>query len=234
LEYLASFGDSYRVRVLRYDRSFNYSAINNFGVDEARGTIIGLINNDTEVISPDWLTEMVSHACRPEIGCVGAKLYYGNDTVQHAGVITGLGGVAGHSHKYYPKDAPGYFYRLQLVQNLSAVTGAALLVRKAVYEQVGGLNENHLAVAFNDVDFCLRVGQAGYRNLWTPYAEMYHHESASRGTEDTPEKQRRFQREVAYMKGRWGNLLSQDPAYNPNLTLDREDFSLSQLNYHHG
>ena len=234
LEYLASFGDSYRVRVLRYDRSFNYSAINNFGVDEARGTIIGLINNDIEVISPDWLTEMVSHACRPEIGCVGAKLYYGNDTVQHAGVITGLGGVAGHSHKYYPKDAPGYFYRLQLVQNLSAVTGAALLVRKAVYEQVGGLNENHLTVAFNDVDFCLRVGQAGYRNLWTPYAEMYHHESASRGTEDTPEKQRRFQREVAYMKGRWGNLLSHDPAYNPNLTLDREDFSLSQLNYHHG
>ena len=216
-----------RVRVLRYDHPFNFSAINNFGVRQARGEIIGLVNNDIEVISEDWLTEMVSHACRPEIGCVGAKLYYDNDTIQHAGVIIGLGGVAGHSHKYFPRKAPGYFYRLQLVQNLSAVTAACLLVRKEIFEAVGGLNENDLKVAFNDVDFCLKVQAAGYHNLWTPYAELYHHESISRGAEDTLEKQARFASEIAYMKRTWPEQLQSDPAYSVNLTKDREDFSLA-------
>jgi len=216
-----------RVRVLRYGHPFNFSAINNFGVRQARGEIIGLVNNDIEVISEDWLTEMVSHACRPEIGCVGAKLYYDNDTIQHAGVIVGLGGVAGHSHKYFPKEAPGYFYRLQLIQNLSAVTAACLLVRKEIFEAVGGLNENDLKVAFNDVDFCLKVQAAGYRNLWTPYAELYHHESISRGAEDTPAKQARFASEIAYMKRTWPEQLQSDPAYSVNLTKDREDFSLA-------
>lgn len=215
-----------RVRVLRYDHPFNFSAINNFGVRHAAGSIIGLINNDIEVISPDWLTEMVSHAIRPEIGCVGAKLYYPDGRVQHAGVIVSIGGVAGHSHKYYERDSSGYFSRLKLTQNVSAVTAACLLVRREVYELVGGLDERELTVAFNDVDFCLKVREAGYRNLWTPYAELYHHESISRGYEDTPEKQRRFQHEIATMKRRWGRHLEEDPYYNPNLTKDGEDFWL--------
>ncbi|EOK5555127.1 glycosyltransferase family 2 protein [Escherichia coli] len=215
-----------RVRVLRYDHPFNYSAINNFGVRHAKGAIIGLVNNDIEVINPDWLTEMVSHCMRPEIGCVGAKLYYSNDTIQHGGVILGIGGVAGHSHKQYPRHHPGYFNRLLLTQNLSAVTAACLLIRKNIYEEVAGLDEENLHVAFNDVDFCLKVREAGYRNLWTPYAELYHYESISRGAEDSPEKLARFAREVNFMKSKWGKHLELDPFYSPNLTKSREDFSI--------
>lgn len=215
-----------RVKVLKYDHPFNYSAINNFGVTHAKGDIIGLINNDVEVISPEWLTEMVSHVIRPEIGCVGAKLYYGDDTIQHAGVIIGLGGVAGHSHKHFPRNAPGYFYKLKIIHNLSAVTAACLLVRKSVFEEVGGLEVEGLKIAFNDVDLCLKVREAGYRNLWTPYAELYHHESKSRGFEDTPEKIARFNNEIEFIKSKWGNKLKNDPCYSPNLTLAREDFSI--------
>ncbi|HGX4217472.1 TPA: glycosyltransferase [Escherichia coli] len=215
-----------RVRVLRYDHPFNYSAINNFGVRHAKGAIIGLVNNDVEVINPDWLTEMVSHCMRPEIGCVGAKLYYSNDTLQHGGVILGIGGVAGHSHKHYPRHHPGYFSRLLLTQTLSAVTAACLLIRKDIYEEVAGLDEENLHVAFNDVDFCLKVREAGYRNLWTPYAELYHYESISRGAEDSPEKLARFAREVDFMKSKWGKHLELDPFYSPNLTKIREDFSI--------
>jgi glycosyltransferase involved in cell wall biosynthesis len=215
-----------RVRVLPYDRPFNYSAINNYGASQARGDLIALINNDIEVISPGWLSEMISHALRPEIGCVGAKLYYSNDTLQHAGVIVGLGGVAGHSHKYFLRGSIGYFRRLILIQNLSAVTAACLVIRKSVFHEVGGLDEKNLTVAFNDVDLCLKVREAGYRNLWTPYAELYHHESVSRGHEDTPEKVKRFQSEIHHMKEKWGDKLLWDPFYNENLTRDREDFSL--------
>ncbi len=215
-----------RVRVIRYDHPFNYSAINNFGVKYAKGSVIGLINNDVEVISPEWLTEMVSHACRHEIGCVGAKLYYADDTIQHAGVILGIGGVANHSHLKFQRSHPGYFSRLTSIQNYSAVTAACLLIRKEIYLMVGGLNETDLKIAFNDVDFCLKVREAGYRNLWTPYAELYHHESISRGYDDTPEKQARFRKEVEHMQAKWGDALKQDPYYNPNLTKDREDFSL--------
>ncbi|WP_116473691.1 glycosyltransferase [Zobellella maritima] len=216
-----------RVKVIRYDYPFNYSAINNFGVKHSKGEIIGLVNNDIEVISPEWLSEMVSHAIRPEIGCVGAKLYYSNDTLQHAGVILGVGGVAGHSHKYYEKSEVGYFSRLLLSQAVSAVTAACLLVRREVFEQVGGLDEVNLKVAFNDVDFCLKVREAGYRNVWATYAELYHHESISRGAEDTPEKIKRFNFETQFMKNKWGALLKNDPYYNPNLTIDHEDFSLA-------
>lgn len=215
------------VKVLPYHHPFNYSAINNFGARHANGEILGLINNDIEVINAGWLTEMVGQVLRPDIGCVGAKLYFSDDTIQHAGVIVGLGGVAGHSHKYFPRDASGYFHRLKIVQNLSAVTAACLLVRKSVYMEVDGLEEEALKVAFNDVDFCLKVRRAGYRNLWTPYAELYHHESKSRGKEDTPEKIARFASEVAYMQEKWGKDLRVDPFYSANLTLDREDFSLS-------
>lgn len=217
-----------RIRVLRYDQPFNYSAINNFGVQQAKGMLIGLVNNDIEVISVGWLTEMVSQVCRPEIGCVGAKLYFENDTIQHAGVICSLGGVAGHSHKYFPKAHPGYFHRLFLHQAMSAVTAACLLVRREVYEEVGGLDEVNLQIAFNDVDFCLKVRTAGYRNLWTPYAELYHYESVSRGAEDTPEKQARFQSEINFMQKKWGAALQSDPFYSPNLTKDREDFSITR------
>ncbi|MCA8486239.1 glycosyltransferase [Burkholderia multivorans] len=215
-----------RVSVRRYDFPFNYSSINNYGVKFATGSIIGLINNDVEVISENWLTEMVRHACRKDIGCVGAKLYYSDSTIQHAGVIMGMGGVANHAHKHFPKTSPGYFGRLFVTQNFSAVTAACLLVRKNVYEEVGGLNEDCLAVAFNDIDFCLKVKKAGYRNVWTPYAELFHHESVSRGSEDNPEKIKRFASEVRYMEEVWSKEIKYDPFYNVNLTLDRSDYSL--------
>ena len=216
---------SSRVRVIDYEKPFSYSAINNYAVTHARGEVIGLVNNDMEIINEGWLTEMVSHAIRPDIGCVGAKLYYPDDTIQHAGIILGIGGVAGHSHKYYPQDGHGYFSRLQLTQNLSAVTAALLIVKKSIFEEVGGLNEQHLKIAFNDVDFCLRIMSKGYRNLWTPFAEAYHHESKSRGFEDSPEKIERFQREIKYMRDTWEDTLDNDPYYSPNLTKDSEDFS---------
>ena len=225
LRYFEQLQEHGQARVIDYDQPFNYSAINNIGVKEARGSIIGLINNDIEVIAPGWLDEMVRQVSRPDIGCVGAKLLYGDGRIQHGGVVLGIGGVAGHSHKYFSDKSPGYFSRLRLVQNYSAVTAAALVVRKSVYLEVGGLDEAHLKVAFNDVDFCLKVREAGYRNLWTPYAQLYHHESVSRGHEDTPEKKERFRKEVEFMKDKWGNLLHSDPYYSPNLTLEYENFA---------
>ncbi|RPD87777.1 glycosyltransferase family 2 protein [Luteimonas sp. 100069] len=214
------------VRVLDYDAPFNYSEINNFGALHSEGEIIGLLNNDIEVISRDWLTEMVSHAQRPEIGVVGAMLYYPNDTIQHAGVVLGIGGVAGHCYAGMPRGYPGDKHRAGLVQNVSAVTAACAIVRREVFEQVGGLDES-LVVAFNDVDFCIRVRKAGYRNLWTPFAELYHHESASRGYENTPEKIARFKREEAFMKRRWGEVLDNDPYYNPNFSLVNAPYTLA-------
>lgn len=218
--------DAPRVRVLRFDAPFNYSAINNMAARHASGSILGLINNDIEVINAEWLSEMVSHAVRPDIGCVGAKLYYPDGTIQHAGVVLGIGGVAGHPHKHLPGHADGYFGRLRTICNVSAVTGAALLLRKSVFEQVGALDAQGLHVAFNDVDLCLKVRTAGYRNLWTPHAELVHHESKSRGADDTPQKQARFMQESQLMIDRWGPLLHTDPYYNPNLTLAYEDCSL--------
>ncbi len=213
------------VRVLRYDAPFNFSAINNFAVREARGSVLGLINDDVEVINDGWLTELVSHALRPEIGCVGAKLYYPDDTIQHAGVVLGIGGVAGHSHRFLERKHDGYFGRLRIAHNVSAVTAAALVVRRQVWDEVGGFDEAELAVAFNDVDFCLRVMAAGYRNLWTPHAELYHYESKSRGSDETPEKAARFRAEREVMLRRWGPLLERDPYYSPHLSLVREDYS---------
>jgi GT2 family glycosyltransferase len=215
-----------RVRVLSYPHPFNYSAINNFAAANTDAEIVGLVNNDIEAISPGWLSEMVSQAVRANVGCVGALLYYPNDTVQHAGVVTGFGGVAGHGHHAHPRGGLGYFGRLALVQEYSAVTAACLLVRRSIFEEVGGLDES-LQVAFNDVDFCLRVRAAGYRNLWTPFAALYHHESASRGTEDTPAKVARFESEIRFMRERWGDSLDADPAYNPNLSLNTTPFALA-------
>ena len=219
LEYLAEIAGDPRVRVLRYDAPFNYSAINNWAVEQCDGTVLGLLNNDVEVISQDWLDELVSHAARPGVGAVGAMLYYPNDTIQHAGVVLGIHGVAAHQYAGMPKGYPGHGGRVRVAQELSAVTGACLVVTRAAYESVGGLDEA-LQVAFNDIDFCLRLLEAGYRNVWTPFAELYHHESASRGAEDTDEKRERFGNEVALMLRRWGPRLARDPAYNPNLTLE--------------
>jgi GT2 family glycosyltransferase len=214
-----------RVRILPYPEAFNFSAINNFAVRQARGDVIALVNNDIEVIAPDWLEEMAGHALRPEIGCVGAKLLYPDGSVQHAGVVLGLGGLAGHAHKGLPRSEPGYAGRAVAACNVSAVTAACLVVRRSIYEEAGGLDEE-LAVAFNDVDFCLKVLRAGYLNLWTPFAELIHHESASRGPETSRPQAERFAREIQVMKRRWGPALRRDPYYSPELTVLREDYSL--------
>ncbi|WP_254215928.1 glycosyltransferase family 2 protein [Burkholderia multivorans] len=219
LAYFDSLNTRPNVRVLRDDRPFNFSALNNAAVSQSHGEYICLLNNDIEVITPEWLEEMVSLAARPGNGAIGACLWYPNDTLQHGGVMLGLGGVAGHIHARLPRGAFGYFGRAVSTQNLSVVTAACLLIRRSIYDEVHGLDEE-LAVAFNDVDFCIRVRNAGYRNVWTPYAELYHHESATRGSDLSPEKARRFAREIRFMEQRWGAALFNDPAYNPNLTLD--------------
>lgn len=226
LEYLSQVVADPRVRVLVYDQPFNYSALNNYAADETSGELVGLVNNDIEVISPGWLREMAGHAMRTEIGAVGAMLYYPDNTIQHAGVILGIGGVAGHMYGGHPRDYIGQMGRAQLTQSLSAVTAACLLIRRSVFEEAGGLDES-LRVAFNDVDFCLRVRQLGYRNLWTPLAELYHHESATRGYEDSPEKLARFASETSFMMERWADELMWDPAYSCNLTLTGTPFDLS-------
>ncbi len=215
------------IRVLDFPGEFNFSAINNFGVRKASGEVVGLLNNDLEVISKDWLMELVSQAMRPEVGVVGCKLLYPDERIQHAGVILGPGGGAGHAFKYLNRDVGVQMNRANLVQNFSAVTGACMFFRKSVWNQVGGLNDEDLKVAFNDVDFCLRVRRAGYRVVYTPFAELIHHESLSRGLEDDFEKQSRFGQELRYLQRSWAELIKGDPAYNPNLTIDREDFSLA-------
>ncbi|MBW8780829.1 MAG: glycosyltransferase family 2 protein [Verrucomicrobia bacterium] len=230
LAYLENLGNR-GVKILRDDGPFNYSALNNRAVAHATGEVLGFLNNDLKLITPDWLEEMVSHAIRPEVGAVGAMLYFPDDRVQHAGVVLGLAGpklvegVAGHAFKFFPRGHTGMRNRLRVAQNYSAVTAACLLVRREVFLQAGGFDEEHLAVAYNDVDFCLRLGAAGYRNVWTPFAEFYHYESASRGADDTPAKKAIHERECAYMRRTWGPLLDNDPAYNPNLTLVTEDFA---------
>jgi GT2 family glycosyltransferase len=223
---LADLASSGRARVLRYDRPFNFSAINNFAVRQARGDVLLLLNNDTEVVGGEWLSELVSHAVRPGIGAVGARLLYPDGRVQHAGVITGLQGVAGHAFKGLARQAPGYFSLPHLLREVSAVTGACLAVRKAAYEQVGGLDERELQVAFNDIDFCLKLQRAGYSNLYTPWAELFHHESYSRGSDQEGKALRRFSREIDVMRQRWPDLAN-DAAYNPNLSLENGGYDLA-------
>ncbi|MFR2145252.1 MAG: glycosyltransferase family 2 protein [Faecalibacterium prausnitzii] len=210
-------------------KGFNYSALNNFGARYATGEYLLLLNNDTEVITPGWLEEMVMYAQQKRVGCVGAKLLYPDDTIQHAGVGFGIGGVAGHLHKYFPATSDGYMGRLNYVQDVYGDTAACLLIRKEIYDEVHGLDESY-AVAFNDVDFCVRVREVGYTNVFTPFAQLYHYESKSRGMEDNPEKQKRFQGEVLRFQARWGDLLAKgDPCTNPNFDIQREDFSLKIL-----
>ncbi|MBI1891022.1 MAG: glycosyltransferase [Burkholderiales bacterium] len=214
------------ISILKDDRPFNYSALNNGAVEACTSEYVCLMNNDIEVISPDWLEEMMGHACRTGVGAVGARLWYPDGRLQHGGLIMGLGGTAGHSHKFLPKNHPGYFGRAALHQAFSGVTAAVLLIKKSIYQEAGGLEEK-FAVAFNDVDFCLKVDAKGYRNVWTPYAEFIHYESATRGYETTPEKQRRMNAEAELLRERWGQRLFNDRYYSPNLTQEEEDFSLA-------
>ncbi len=214
-----------RVRVLRYDVPFNFSQINNYAVSRSSGEYLLFLNNDTEVMTPDWLEAMVEQAQRPSIGAVGAMLLYPDMTIQHAGVVVGVGGVAGHSHKNLPADAPGYFHMLKAINNYSAVTGACLMVRRAAFDQVGGFDEE-LAVAFNDVDLCLKLQAAKYRNVCLPHVQLIHFESKSRGYEDSYNKQVRFEDEKRLMIQRWHTNAHVDPCYNPNLTREAENFAL--------
>jgi len=226
IEFLNKIGKNSVVNVLNYDKAFNFSAINNFAVSKTETEYILFPNNDTEVISPGWITSMLEHAQREDVGCVGALLYYPNDTVQHGGVILGLGGIAGHSHVRCRRSSAGYMGRLKVVKNLSAVTAACLMTKKSIFQQIGGFDEN-ITHAFNDVDFCLKMREKNLLIVYTPYAELYHHESLSRGYEDTPEKKERFMREVDYIRKKWGKILDKgDPYYNPNLSLVNGDFSV--------
>jgi GT2 family glycosyltransferase len=225
--YLAQLVREGVARVVPYPGAFNFSAINNAAARQSGGDVLVFVNNDVEVIEPEWLTELVAQASRPEIGAVGAKLLYADGRLQHAGLILGIGGVAGHAFKRFPRDTLGANGRAVMIQAVSAVTAACMAVRREVFDEVGGFDAQALAVAFNDVDFCLRVMRAGYRNVYTPYALLYHHESASRGSDDVPEKAARFQAEVEVMLDRWGDALGRDFAYNPNLTLGAEDFGLA-------
>jgi len=226
-EYFQSIRANPQITLVREDIPFNFSKLNNNVVKNSDADYVCLLNNDIEVITPEWLDEMLGHASQLSVGAVGACLRYPDETLQHGGVILGVGGVAGHSHKRLNKNAYGYFGRASLQQSFSAVTAACLLVSRSKYLEVNGFDEEGLQVAFNDVDFCLKLKQAGYRNVWTPYAELYHHESLSRGYEDSPEKRKRFDKEQRLMKSRWKDVLYCDPAYSPNLTLDAEDFSLA-------
>ncbi|GJE69672.1 glycosyltransferase family 2 protein [Methylorubrum podarium] len=207
-----------RLRVLPAPGPFNFSDLSNRGAAAARGTILLFLNNDIEVLEPGWLTELASIASDPEIGAVGAKLLYPDGTIQHGGIVLGIGGIAGHSHLGLPGHEPGSFARMLLSQEVSAVTGACLAVRAQVFSEVGGFDAAHLAVAFNDVDLCLRIRAAGYRIVWTPHARLVHHESKSRGAEDTPEKRARFEAESRVMRERWEPVLRADPYYNPNFS----------------
>ncbi|WP_221795291.1 glycosyltransferase family 2 protein [Oceanobacter mangrovi] len=213
------------VKIVEAPIDFNFSRLNNMAVEVATGEVICLLNNDIEIIEADWLNEMVGLALKPGIGCVGAKLLYPDNTLQHGGVILGIGGVAGHSCSGAGRFDSGYFDRLLITNNVSAVTAACLVVQKEIYTSVGGLDEG-LPVAFNDIDFCIRVRDSGYRNVWTPYACLYHHESASRGYEITPEKKARFRKEIEYMRSKWGTSLDSDPYYNPNFDLSKSSYEI--------
>ena len=224
--YYRKLGGRPNLRLLTWDRPFNYSAVNNFAAARAQGDVLLFLNNDVEVINADWLERLLEHALRPEVGAVGAKLYYPDDTVQHAGVVLGVGAVAGHVHLGAARGAPGYCCRLLSVQNYSAVTGACLMTRRSVFEELRGFDED-FPLAFNDTDLCMRVRRAGYRIVWTPWAELYHHESATRGHEDTPEKKARFHAEMSRFLLKWGDVVGRgDPFYSPNLSTQDGNFSV--------
>ncbi|WP_048707982.1 glycosyltransferase family 2 protein [Microvirga massiliensis] len=215
------------VRVLRYDKPYSFAALNNWAVSQTTAPLVAFVNNDIEVITASWLSEMVARALRPDVGAVGAKLYYPNGTIQHAGIIVGIGGLAGHPHLGLSRNEPGYFGRAACAQSLSAVTAACMVIRRDVFLAVGGFNERDFAIAFNDVDLGLRLNQAGYSVVWTPHAELFHHESASLGPPTDKRRSRQFEEECANLRRRWIDVSSNDPFYNPNLTLSGGDWSLA-------
>jgi len=231
LSFLDKLKNDKKFRIISIHGPFNYSKINNQAVKHAKGDLLLFLNNDVYPIHDCWLEEMVSHALRREVGCVGAKLLYEDNTIQHAGVILGIWGIAGHCFRRYPKTQPGYMTRLQLVQNYSAVTAACLLVKKDIFVSVSGFDEENLKVAFNDVDLCLKIKELGYWNVWTPHALLYHRESASRGSDLSGKNLNRYNREVSYLRNKWPKFISHDPGYNPNLTKESEDFSLRDISF---
>lgn len=226
LEYLKKIRNNPKVRVLTYPQPYNFSSINNFAVSNALGSYLCLLNNDTEVVEPAWLTEMMRYAVRPNVGAVGAKLLYEDGTIQHAGVVIGIGGAAGHAHRFQPADQPGYFRQPHISQFVSAVTAACLVVEKKKFEAVHGLDEVELAIAFNDVDLCLKLQEAGWRNVYVPHAVLLHHESKSRGDDMSPLNVDRYRRELATLQNRWGTKTYEDPLHNPNLDSYSETFVL--------
>jgi len=214
-----------KVRLVTWEGPFNYPSINRFGVEASKGEHLLFLNNDTEVITPTWIEEMLMFVQRKDVACAGAKLYFPDDTIQHAGIGLGLFGLAAHYYKGADRGNFGYMGRLSIVQDLSCVTGACMMIRRDVFLEMGGMNEE-FAVAFNDVDICVRMREAGYLIVFTPFSELYHYESKSRGYEDTPEKKERFSRELKLFLEKWGDVLKKgDPYYNPNLSLDRDDFT---------
>lgn len=215
-----------RIRVITWEDGFNYSAINNFAVKHAKGSYLLFLNNDTEVISENWMRSMLGNCQREEVGIAGAKLYYPDDTIQHAGTVIGIGGIAGHAFLNMPRSRTGYLHKASIQLNVSAVTAACMMMKRSVFESLGGFEEQ-LSVAFNDVDLCLRTVKAGYLVVYLPWAQLYHYESKSRGAEDSEEKVRRFQAEIEFMRNRWIKLLKDgDPYYNKNLTLSKWNYSL--------
>ena len=223
-EYLRTIARHPAVRVLSYDHPYNFSAINNFAAGQASGAYLCLLNNDTEVIDERWLTEMMRFAVRDEIGAVGAKLLYGSGAIQHAGVVVGMGDAAGHAHRFSRSDDPGYFRLPHVAHFVTAVTAACMVVAKPKFDDVGGLDEEHLPVAYNDVDFCLKLQRAGYRNVYVPHAVLLHHESMSRGDDKAKEHIERYSRELTTLQQRWGTKTYQDPLLNPNLDRYSETF----------
>ncbi len=227
-DYYQELEENGKVRIVTYEGTFNYSAVNNLGASKAAGQYILLLNNDTQVITVNWIEELLMYAQREDVGAVGAKLYYADKTIQHAGVVLGLGAhrTAGHSHYKQHRENLGYMGRLCYAQNVSAVTGACLLVKKSVFDEAGGLDES-FAVSLNDVDFCLKLREKGYLNVFTPFAELYHFESISRGLDDNGEKAQRYSKESEQFRNKWKNVLEAgDPYYNVNFSLDRSDFAL--------
>jgi len=224
LDYLESVAQHRAVRVLRYDLPYNFSAINNFAAGQARGGYLCLLNNDTQIVEEQWLTEMMRFAVRDDVGAVGAKLLYANGAIQHAGVVVGMGDAAGHAHRFTPADQPGYFRLPHVAHYVTAVTAACMVVAKEKFDAVGCLDEEHFAVAYNDVDFCLKLERAGYRNVYVPHAVLLHHESMSRGDDKAKQHIDRYSRELAELQQRWGTKTFQDPLLNPNLDRYSETF----------
>ena len=214
------------IKIIEWHASFNYSIVNNFAVNHATGSILLFLNNDTEIINPDWIERLLDHAVRSDVGAVGGKLYYPDNTVQHAGIVLGLGDITGHAHRHFPMDSHGYMGRLHVVQNVSAVTGACLMTRKKVFQEVQGFDEEY-PLAFSDIDLCLKMREKGYLVVWTPFSELYHDESKTRGYEDTVEKQKRYRKELERYRIKWKHVINKcDPYYNINLCHEKEDFSI--------